>query len=240
VCSSDLKGESSCFIDFKEYRARDAAVACILPGQVHHAVATRGDLSGWVLEVEALLVKNEWKMIFDKVLFSGNIVVPGEETIHDLQSCIALLYKKTRPDNRQLQQDIVVSLATSLVGMLAEIYQGKQPVAVNKQAEAITTRFKALAREHLHGSKKPSRYASLLHVSPAYLNRVVKSTTGFTAGYWIRHEVVLEAKRLLLHTDASVKEIAFKLGYEDHAYFTRLFTRVSGMSPARFKKNYHE
>jgi AraC-like DNA-binding protein len=38
----------------------------------------------------------------------------------------------------------------------------------------------------------------------------------------------------------SVKEIAFKLGYEDCAYFTRLFTHISGMPPVQFKKNYHK
>jgi AraC-like DNA-binding protein len=234
------KGENSCFIDFKEYKARNAAIACILPGQVHYAVAIQKEFSGWMLEIDALFVKNEWKNIFDRVLFLGNIVVPDDETMRDLQSCIALLQKKMQPDNQQLQQDIVVSLATSFVGMLAEIYQNKHPVAVNKQSETITLRFKSLFREHLYSRKKPSQYASLLHLSPSYLNKVVKSTTGFTAGYWIRNELVLEAKRLLFHTDMSVKEIAFKLGYEDYAYFTRLFTRISGMSPVQFKKNYHK
>jgi AraC-like DNA-binding protein len=234
------KGENSCFIDFKEYKAQNAAIVCILPGQVHYAVSIQKEFSGWVLEIDALFVKNEWKNIFDRVLFLGNIVVPDDETMHDLQACIALLHKKMHHGNQQLQQDIVVSLATSFVGMLAEVYQNKQALAVNKQSEAITLRFKSLFHEHLYSRKKPSQYASLLHISPSYLNESVKNTTGFTAGYWIRHEIVLEAKRLLFHTDMSVKEIAFKLGYEDCAYFTRLFTRMSGMSPIQFKKNYRK
>jgi AraC-like DNA-binding protein len=234
------KGENSCFIDFKEYKAQNAAIACILPGQVHYAIATQKEFLGWVLEIDALFVKNEWKNIFDRVLFLGNIVVLDDETMHDLKSCIVLLHKKIQPDNQQLQQDIVVSLATSFVGMLAEIYQNKQPVAVNRQSETITLRFKSLFHEHLYSRKKPSQYASLLHLSPSYLNEAVKNTTGFTAGYWIRHEIVLEAKRLLFYTNMSVKEIAFKLGYEDCAYFTRLFTRTAGISPVRFKKNYRK
>jgi AraC-like DNA-binding protein len=234
------RGENSCFIDFREYRARGAAIACILPGQVHYAVAPWSGCVGWVLEIDALFVKNEWQHIFDRVLLFGNIVVPDTGTLDDLQSCLVLLDKRMRSADQPLGQEIVVSLATSFVGMLAEIYQNKQPVAVNKQSESITLRFKSLLREHLHSSKKPSQYAALLHLSASYLNEAVKSTTGFTAGYWIRHEIVLEAKRLLFHTDMSVKEIAFKLGYEDCAYFTRLFTRTSGMSPVQFRKNYRK
>jgi hypothetical protein len=91
------KGENSCFIDFKEYKAQNAAIACILPGQVHYAIAAQKEFSGWVLEIDALFVKNEWKNIFDRVLFLGNIVVPDDETMRDLQSCIALLHKKCNP-----------------------------------------------------------------------------------------------------------------------------------------------
>jgi AraC-like DNA-binding protein len=38
----------------------------------------------------------------------------------------------------------------------------------------------------------------------------------------------------------SIKEIAFELGYDDPAYFTRLFTKLSGMSPTLFRANYRE
>ena len=58
--------------------------------------------------------------------------------------------------------------------------------------------------------------------------------------YWIQHELVLEAKRLLYYSDLTVKEVAFALGYDDHAYFSRLFSKVTGMSPGSFRKSTHE
>jgi AraC-like DNA-binding protein len=234
------KGENRCFIDFTEYTVRDAAVVCILPGQAHYGVIGREGLSVWALATDAVFVKNEWKDIFDGVLLFGNIAVPDGETMNDLKSCVALLNRRMRSDDPELRQDIVVPLTTSLIGMFAEIYRNRQPAAVGRSPETIALRFKSLLRAHLPAKKKPSQYADLLHISPSYLNEAVKKATGFTAGYRIRHEIVLEAKRLLFHTDMSVKEIAFELGYEDCAYFTRLFTGVSGMSPVQFRKNYRK
>jgi AraC-like DNA-binding protein len=97
-----------------------------------------------------------------------------------------------------------------------------------------------LIAAHLTTVKSPAQYASLLNISPAYLNEAVKKTTGFAAGYWIRYAVALEAKRLLFYTDKSVKEIACELGYADHAYFTRLFPGMSGIPPTLFRANYRK
>jgi AraC family transcriptional activator of pobA len=78
----------------------------------------------------------------------------------------------------------------------------------------------------------------MLHVSPAYLNECVKTTTGHSVSYWIQQQIILEAKRLLGYSDLSIKEIASGLGYDDYAYFTRLFTKAGGCTPARFRKKY--
>ena len=71
------------------------------------------------------------------------------------------------------------------------------------------------------------------------LNECVRNATGYSVTYHIQQRVVLEAKRLLYHSDKSVKEIAAGLGYEDYSYFVRLFTKVSGITPAAFRnKNF--
>ncbi|NPA08854.1 MAG: helix-turn-helix domain-containing protein, partial [Chlorobi bacterium] len=48
--------------------------------------------------------------------------------------------------------------------------------------------------------------------------------------------IFLEAKRLLLFTDKSVKEITYELGFEDVSYFSNFFKRLSGNTPVSFKK----
>lgn len=55
---------------------------------------------------------------------------------------------------------------------------------------------------------------------------------------YIKNEAVLLAKRMLVHTDLSVREIADRLGIDDYAYFTRLFTRTAGVTPTAFRLRY--
>ncbi|MDR1882538.1 MAG: AraC family transcriptional regulator, partial [Prevotella sp.] len=100
--------------------------------------------------------------------------------------------------------------------------------------------FKSLLADHLKTVKSPAQYASMLHLSPSYLNEAVKGVTGFPVSYWIQYAVTLEAKRLLFYTEKSISEVAFELGYDDNAYFTRLFTKASGVSPTRFRANYRK
>jgi AraC family transcriptional activator of pobA len=94
--------------------------------------------------------------------------------------------------------------------------------------------------ENIRTIKSPSGYASRLNVSQSYLNESVKRITGFPVTYWIQQEVLLEAKRLLYHSELNVKQIAYELGYEDPSYFSRFFGRAAGMPALAFRALYRK
>jgi len=54
----------------------------------------------------------------------------------------------------------------------------------------------------------------------------------------IKNQIILEAKRLLIHTQLSVKEIGYLLGYDDPSYFIRLFTKQVAAPPQTFRLHY--
>ena len=83
-----------------------------------------------------------------------------------------------------------------------------------------------------------SEYADLLHMAPKTLTHKFKNLQLDSPNQLIINRILLEAKRLLVYTDKPVKEIAYDLGYEDPAYFNRLFTSKTGSTPSNFKKNY--
>lgn len=104
------------------------------------------------------------------------------------------------------------------------------------RAEQVTKSFREILAEHFKAWKRPAAYAEKLNLSPAYLNECVKVTTGQPVSYHIQQRVILEAKRLIYHTSQSLKEIAADLGYDDYPYFSRLFTKVTGLSPVSFRQ----
>jgi len=79
------------------------------------------------------------------------------------------------------------------------------------------------------------QFAERLHVSPAYLSNMLRALTGQTAQQHLHHALIEKAKRLLLSTSLTVSETAFQLGFEYPHYFTRLFKRKTGLTPAAFR-----
>ncbi|MET3535432.1 helix-turn-helix domain-containing protein [Chryseobacterium limigenitum] len=91
---------------------------------------------------------------------------------------------------------------------------------------------------HFREKHNVADYADLLHIAPKTLTHKFKSLHLDSPNQFIINRILLEAKRLLFYTDKPVKEIAYDLGYEDPAYFNRLFTNKIGNTPVNFKKNY--
>lgn len=91
---------------------------------------------------------------------------------------------------------------------------------------------------HFREKHNVADYAQLLHIAPKTLTHKFKNLKLESPNQFIINRILLEAKRLLFYTDKPVKEIAYDLGYEDPAYFNRLFTNKTGSTPVNFKKNY--
>lgn len=89
-------------------------------------------------------------------------------------------------------------------------------------------------RDHL----SLARYARDIGITTTQLNRICKDVYGMTASEVIQARLILEAKRTLIYTDVSIQEIATELGFQDAGYFSRLFAKKTGLSPARFRADH--
>lgn len=98
--------------------------------------------------------------------------------------------------------------------------------------------FSRLLEIHFREKHHVAAYAELLHMAPKTLTHKFKNLRLESPNQFIINRILLEAKRLLFYTDKPVKEIAYDLGYEDPAYFNRLFTLKTGNTPSLFRKNY--
>lgn len=99
----------------------------------------------------------------------------------------------------------------------------------------IVRDFKRLVNTQFATWHKVGQYASALRLSPNYLNEVIHQATGSSPKQYIQDRIMLEAKRLAIHTDSTLKEIAYGLGYQDPAHFSRYFKQCNGVSFSDFK-----
>lgn len=100
--------------------------------------------------------------------------------------------------------------------------------------------FQGLVERHFRDEHEVAGYAARLHISPGHLNERVKEQSGKTAIHHIHSRIAVEAKRQLLYSDVSVKELAGELGFEDPAYFNRWFKRLTGETPMRYRSTIRE
>lgn len=111
---------------------------------------------------------------------------------------------------------------------------GTLSVCVSRSKEQFRE-FKKLAATYYRRHHNIVFYADQLHLSPTYLSRIVKQTTGRTVRFHLSELICADARRLLECTDMEVKEIADTLGFSDQSAFGKFFRARNGLSPTRYR-----
>ncbi|WP_342332848.1 helix-turn-helix domain-containing protein [Pedobacter sp. FW305-3-2-15-E-R2A2] len=221
-------------VDFKEVAIPGASLCFVAPGQVHRYLSYE-DAQGWLMFADTSLLSVQSRDIFSAYFNAGQIAtVEKDDAVFKL---LPLLEEVVGNALMPLREKLISSLTDSLTSLIASSILKSQQVShvIGGQKYNTVIRFKKLVAEKYSELKQVKDYAELLHLSPLYLNEITKEITGFPASYWISQEIILEAKRMLYYTTLDVKQIAYALGYEDHAYFSRFFKKHVGMTALTFR-----
>ncbi len=236
------KGYSQVMVDFAPFTASDHTIFFIRPCQPHQYINWVRDTEGWFLAMDPGLVPDMYRAVLEDPLLLQKPLEIDPELTRLITQCLEVADTIQNQPGSIYSKQVVYSLLKSFVGMMTDVYSKLGDSPEDKQPSrfrTITQDFRKLLSGRYKELKSPGEYASELHLSLSYLNEAVKETTGNTVSYWIQQEIVLEAKRLLYYSSCSVKEIAHVLGYDDHAYFSRLFKKTTGRTPGAFRQSYH-
>lgn len=100
----------------------------------------------------------------------------------------------------------------------------------------LFSRFRAEVEQHYKEQWQVGQYAAALRVTPTRLNRLCLKLSGQSAFDLTQDRLMLEACRKLTYLPASIASIAYELGFQDPAYFSRLFKKRMGMAPKDFRR----
>ena len=231
------KGELEIEVDFQTIRLTGGSLFLSYPGQVH-SIQKAKNQQGWFLAFDPVLLSAQLKDTIDQCLSFVMLTELKPEQAENLAALLRQLNIIYADESRLFREHTVPLLVAAIVSDMTALYYtqdvSKEGIHPARSLE-LTKQFKQLLRANDKTIKKPAFYADQMHLSVTYLNDAVKEVTGFPLTYHIQQELTREAQRLLVHTDQSVKEIAFALGFEDERYFNRLFSKISGQSPGKFK-----
>lgn len=225
-------------IDFQKYEVKSPSLIYMHPNQVHRIVMYENvTVSSWTVNNESL--KPEYLRLLESITPAKPLVLK-KQMFSIISEAVSLCIKFSKRKNDKLYYSLLKDSCNALVALVVSQYL-ELSKSTNKlsRSEIITKAFKEILERNYTTAKRPTEYAQKLNISTSYLNECVKNTTGYSISHHIQQRVILEAKRLLYHSDKSVKEIATELGYDDYPYFSRVFTKVTGMTALAFRnKNY--
>lgn len=233
------KGTVELEIDFQKYSINESSIIYVHPAQVHKTL-TSNDITITSLTINNENLNPEYLKLLEEITPAKPIIL-NKEIFSIISEAVSLCLKLSERKHEKLYHSILRDSCNTLIAFIISQYLEQSKSAdILSRFEIINKAFKTLLEDNFINFKKPSEYAQKLNISTSYLNECVKNTTGYSVSYHIQQRIILEAKRLLYHSDKSVKEIAHELGYDDYPYFSRLFTKVVGMSALTFRNKNHD
>jgi len=233
------EGEGSIQMNGVRHTIEAGTVICIAPGQ-HRLISDDGTLQGYYLRISPELMHNLERdgtspLFANQLSRHAPLIFRIDESMRLAEEILQRM--------QNLLTDLSYNATEILNGYLKIflLYIGRnnrvvQTNGFGRDAEMVD-QFLSLIRQHFTDKKMVADYASELFVTAAYLNRIVKKVTGHTASHHIQQYIILEAKRIGGNSRKSMKEIAYGLGFNDIAHFSKFFKNYTGMNFTSFKRD---
>jgi AraC-like DNA-binding protein len=125
---------------------------------------------------------------------------------------------------------------SGIISLISEMLASERRQEQPNYYKEIVEKAKCLMEANAYGTVDVPNIAEQIGVSTSYLNEIFKTYTAMTPYQYFIHIKIHKAENILEQENISIKEAAFKLGFEDQYYFSRLFRSKTGMSPTEWKK----
>lgn len=238
------KGEASFFYDFEHYPLQAGALAFIGSGQLH---TWHGDWDSFELRVvgfnPSIFTTNG---LADNFIHQFSFFRPGAVPVCPIPESESVLFQTlfdTAYDrfNQQGHQalPLLVSYLTTLLMEADRLYDAPLKAVPQTASAKLTEQFRQLVEQDFSQRLKVQSYAERLGVTNNHLVKTVRQTIGVTPGKFIQQRLLLEAKRLLVHSDQPVAEIAYQLSFGSPTQFGHWFRQIEDRSPGQFRQQFN-
>lgn len=212
-----------------------------LPGQVVHWEKT-GDWNGYLINVrESFLNLESMSNLTESYGFLHRLqplVLNISESDYELLSSFYELMLMEHLHMKAENILVIRNLMQVMMVYINRIVSKTQAMEtfVELKYQKIATKFKTLVYKQYQTSKDVSHFARQLGVTPAYLYESTKKVYNESPKDIINKIIFLHAKTMLSKSDTGVKELAWSLNFDDYSHFVKFFKKMSGYSPAEFRK----
>lgn len=231
------------FIDFKEYPLEPGHIFFISPGQVHQVITDPSPTGIVILFTRDFLQYNGIRETFITHLklfrdCNDNAPLPlSEAQATKLRVFVESMLAAYGSDQEFKYDTLGAYLRLFLIECNNTCSLDPPHTQQLQAGQQLLHEFKEMVEREYKGWHKVGEYAEALSITPSYLNNVVKSFLGKTAKEYILERLLLEAKRLVIFSSLSAKQIGYELGFDDPSNFSKFFRKMSGQNIAAFRQH---
>ncbi|MFK8054767.1 MAG: AraC family transcriptional regulator [Saprospiraceae bacterium] len=235
------EGEGKHTIDFTEHHCQTGTVLTIRKNQIHKFHR------GTSIKGRALLFTEEFMVsyfeqlesmrsiqLFNEMLASPQIQLDKQD-LQEVQEIVARITTEYHKVNDSYSLGIIRSELHIMISKLFRLKAKQDEQAFARKYLKEFIQFQALAETKALKTVKVKDYAADMGLSTKTLNTVTRSITNLSAKEFIDEICILQVKRMLINTEASVKEIAYASGFEESTNFYKYFKRLTGITPEEFR-----
>ncbi len=235
-------GSGTHTIDFKDHTIKPNSIFFLSPGQIHSITLSK-DIYGYIFLFSPeffLINKTDKNKIFEFPFFYNtsdeNPPLLLEEK-NDINFLTQLFVKGCDENlvNTPESEELIQSILDLILVYCKKRYPQQTGNPGMKKGRLMVKKFKQLIEERYKENFSVRDYAEFLSVTPSHLNETVKNVMGCTASDLIDEKMIIEIKKLLLHTDLTATEVAYALNFSDQSYFSKFFKKHSGFTPGEFR-----
>jgi len=236
------KGSGFHIIDGNKYEIQPPCVFFMSPGQAHK-IEFSNDIEGYIFiftsEFYLINQTNQNRLIEFPFFFTIRqenrpLMLESKQDVQFLET----LFRKGIAEvekGEKFSVDLLRSVLDLILTSCTVLYKSDENLLPKGKGNIVVKKFLQLVEENYQNNLTVNEYAYKLSVTPNHLTQTVNQLTGKTSSQIIKAKQVLEIKRLLVHTNLTVTEIANRLNFPDQSYFTRFFKRETGFSPLQYR-----
>jgi AraC-like DNA-binding protein len=223
------KGEGVFSVEDRAYTVTPGSMLLILPG-VRHKYKPVYEI-GW----------HEYWVGFKGDFFSNMLrqdILSRGHIFSDLglRDHIIVTFNNIFDEVRAQQPLYQFKACTGILSLIAEVLTHARRKEQPNYYQKIVEKAKGLMESNVYGTINLSNISEQIGISTSRFNEIFKTYTGMTPYQFYIHIKIHKAEGLLEQENVSVKEVSFKMGFEDPYYFSRLFKNKTGVAPSAWKK----
>ena len=221
------EGNGTHVIDFEEYEMKPDRIFYIKPEQVHFMHIEESLKYSALQFTEDFIIPINWDM--------GREIPVYKDIDKNEKSRIEILFNQIQKESVSRLPNSTVIIRSEINTLLLDLERMAMPISNFSILPDLLCKYREMIDKNFIKERQVQFYATQLGVCPNYMNVLTRKFLGKSALELINERTVLEIKRMLLRSDFTISEIAYRLGFNELSYFSRFFRLKTGMTPQKFR-----